>query len=355
MDPTYSNILIRMPNWLGDAVMATPVLEDLKTHFPKAKLTAMCQGGIEALLAANPMLDEIFTFRQPNEFERRQEQRKLIDRLKQGKYDLGILLSNSFSSAWLFWRANIPHRLGYIADWRRFLLSTAVPFPAERATQHLVTTYKQLLAPLGIPLSSTEPKLFLTQEERLAAQKILRSYHIPEGATLIGINPGAAFGSAKCWLPDRFRQVTELLMTHPNFYVLYFGDRAGASLVHDICEGLPGRVIDLAGATNLRQLIALIERCSLFLTNDSGPMHIAAALKTPLIALFGSTNDTTTGPYKQGVVLHKHEACSPCYQRTCPLGHFRCMKAIETQEVYRLILQILAQQAANPQKTAPFL
>jgi heptosyltransferase-2 len=113
------------------------------------------------------------------------------------------------------------------------------------------------------------------------------------------------------------------------------GDRNGAPLVNDICSGFPERVINLAGKTNLRELMALIQSCSIILTNDSGPMHIAAAFDIPLLALFGSTNDTTTGPYgKHAKVIHKHVECSPCYKRVCPID-FRCMKRIEVDEVYQ--------------------
>ena len=115
-------------------------------------------------------------------------------------------------------------------------------------------------------------------------------------ARLVGINPGAAYGSAKCWLPERFRQVTEKLLKHENIQIVYFGDSVTQPLVKEICQGLPSRVINLAGVTTLRQLASLIKLCDVLLTNDSGPMHIAAAVGTPLVALFGSTNEIATGP-----------------------------------------------------------
>jgi len=329
-----------MPNWLGDAVMATPILKDVREKWPEASITVMCQGGVGSLLIGNPYLNEIFTFTRPNEFLRRQEKRDLIERLRQGKYDLGILLPNSFSSAWWLWRGHVKERIGFAADWRRFLLSKALPFPKERGEEHLVTTYKRLLEPLGISISESNPELFVTQEERAAALQLLEQHHVPKAGTVIGINPGAAYGSAKCWLPDRFRKVIEKLLEDPNIYVICFGDQAGASLVHEICEGFSQRVINLAGITSLRELLALIQRCNVFLTNDSGPMHIAAALKTPLVALFGSTNEIATGPYKHGKVIHKHVSCSPCYKRTCPID-FRCMKRIEADEVYEAIIRQL--------------
>ncbi len=328
----YQNIVIRMPNWIGDAVMATPVIHDIRSAYPEAKITALCQGrAIASLLFGNPHLDEIFTFTRPNSFLRRQENRDLISRLRQGKYDLGILLPGSFSSAWWLWRGRVAKRVGFTTDFRGWLLTDRLEKPSVE--EHLVVTYKRLLDPLDIPLSESEPELFLTEEERAAATLLLRQQQIPEKSRVIGINPGAAYGSAKCWLPDRFRALTEKLLEDPDVHILYFGDEAGAPLTSQICDGLGGRVTNLAGTTSLRELIALIEQLDLFLTGDSGPMHIAAALKTPLVALFGSTSEITTGPYKRGVVIHKHVSCSPCYQRTCPID-FRCMKQISVDEVY---------------------
>ncbi|NGX61667.1 MAG: ADP-heptose--LPS heptosyltransferase 2 [Chlamydiae bacterium] len=335
------NILIRMPNWLGDAVMGTPVIEDVRKNWPEANITVMCQGSVHSLLLGNPHIDEIFSFSRPNEFLRREERRNIIARLQQGKYDLGILLPNSFSSAWWLWRGDVKRRIGFRNDFRSFLLTDPLPFPKERGKEHLVNTYKRHLSPLGIPLSNTDPALYVTEKERKAISTLFSQYEIPLDAKIVGINPGAAYGTAKCWLPERFHEVTKKLLADPTVYVLYFGDATGSSLVESICDELPpSRVFNLAGKTNLRELLALIQRCNAFLTNDSGPMHIAAALKTPLVALFGSTNDVATGPYKHGVVIHKHVECSPCYKRVCPID-FRCMKRIESDEVYETLKKLL--------------
>lgn len=321
--------------------MASPILADVRARYPDTKITVMVLQSVAPLFLGNPYVDEIFSFSRPHRFNRRIEKRGLIDRIRQGKYDLGILLSNSFSSAWAFWRGQVKERLGFASDFRSFLLNYKPSFPKNRASQHLVLTYKQLLSPLGIPPSETPLQLFITKEEKIAAQQLLGQHHIPSGKKIIGINPGAAYGSAKCWLPERFRAVTEKLLKDPDVYILYFGDQKSSELVHSICTPHLNRVINLAGKTTLRELMALIQQCHLLLTNDSGPMHLAAALKTPLLALFGSTNDTTTGPYQFGKVIHKHVSCSPCYKRVCPID-FRCMKQIEVDEVYNIIREELS-------------
>jgi heptosyltransferase-2 len=337
------NILVRMPNWLGDLVMSTPVLADLRYHWPEAKITAMCQGGVGTVLAGDPNIDEILSFKRPQSWINRREHQDLLKPLQRGHYDLGILLTNSFSSAWRFWRGHVKNRIGYARHWRRWLLDYAAPLPINHDNQHLVITYKMLLEPLGIPISNTSPKLYLTDQEKLTVKGALIQLGVRSDQVVIGINPGAAYGSAKCWLPDRFQQVVAKLLENPKIVVLFFGDKAGAPLVHEICKNLPARVINLAGKTSLRELMAFIQACHLFLTNDSGPMHIASALGIPLLALFGSTSDKTTGPYRGGKVIHKHVECSPCYRRECPID-FRCMKRIEIEEVYQELQQLLAIQ-----------
>lgn len=320
--------------------MATPVLHDIRHHWPEASITAMCQGNTALLLQHDPHLSDIYRFERPSGWIHRHQHLDIIEKLREGEYDLGVLLTNSFSSAWHLWRGHVKNRIGFAGNCRSWLLDKAVPFPARRDTQHLVLTYKALLAPMGIPLSDTPPRLYVTENEQEAAKNLLALQNIfPGKHTIIGINPGAAYGSAKCWLPERFRQVTERLLRDPDTAVIYFGDPATAPLVNDICHGLEGSLLNLAGKTSIRELLALIQCCNVFLTNDSGPMHIAAALDIPLVALFGSTNDIKTGPYGAGIVIHKHVECAPCYKRVCPVD-FRCMTRIETDEVYQAVQKL---------------
>jgi heptosyltransferase-2 len=337
-------IIVRMPNWVGDLVMATPVLAELRAQWPHAHITAMCQSNVAPVIQQDPNINEVFSYRRPSRWIHRRQSWDILESIRHGEYDLGVLLTNSFSSAWWFWRGNVKYRIGYAEHCRSLLLNAAIPFPANKESQHLVITYKQLLEPLGIPLSERAPKLYISKEEEMAASELLQKYGIIPGQdTIIGINPGAAYGSAKCWLPERFIALTHKLLEDPKNRFGYFGDAAGMPLVHDICKKVPSSVVNLAGKTTLRELLALIKITSVFLTNDSGPMHIAAALNTPLLALFGSTSDIKTGPYNTGTVIHKHVDCSPCYKRTCPID-FRCMTSIEVNEVYQKLKQLINQQ-----------
>lgn len=335
-------ILVRMPNWIGDLVMAIPILQDLKERFPQSELTAMCKATLVDLLKHNPYIDEVFSFKNnKGMFFRREEHRNVIRKLHTGSYDLGMLLTNSLSSAWCFWQGNVKFRIGYKGDFRSSLLTHPIAFPAGRECQHLVLTYKKLLEPLGIETSSTVPSLVVLEEDLVQAYGILARYGVNKDHHIIGINPGAAYGSAKCWLPERFEGVTQkLLDINLNIRVVFFGDHQGASLVKTICQKFSSRVVNLAGQTNLRELMSLIKICNVFLTNDSGPMHIADALGTRLLALFGSTNSVATGPFIQKNILRKEVKCSPCYKRVCPID-FRCMKSIHTDEVYEKLKELL--------------
>lgn len=329
---TPKNIIVRMPNWIGDAVMAAPVLQDLKKHFPEAKLSLLCQGGAGQLFSHDPHVDEIILFKKPSRWIHHLQITPFIENLRKGAYDTGLLLTNSLSSAWWLYRGHVKPLLGFGGRGRNLMLDVALPYPKNMETQHLITTYKSLLKPLGVPLSDTKPKLYLLPQERAAIKESLRNQGVSDDSLLVGINPGAAFGSAKCWLPERFQEVSKELLKDPKVWILLFGDAKGRELTDKIASDLGPRVLNLAGKTNLRELMAYIAELNVLLTNDSGPMHIASALETPLVALFGSTNDTKTGPVNKSLVIHKHVECSPCYKRECPID-FRCMTRIHSDEV----------------------
>ena len=186
------NIIVRMPNWIGDLVMATPILSDLRKAYPKARITAMCRSPICELLKEDPEIDELFCFSKANGFARRSERRNIIEKLRQGRYDLGILLTHSFSSAWWFWLGGVHYRLGYECNGRRLLLTHSLSFPAAIQSQHLVVTYKMLLAPLGIATSNTPPRLSLSPKEIAEATALCVKEVcplMPRSSALIQVQP----------------------------------------------------------------------------------------------------------------------------------------------------------------------
>ncbi len=328
-------ILVRMPNWVGDLVMATPVLADLRRAYPEASITAMALSSMVELLREDRSIDALFPFHRHLSQLEKGDDRSIIAKIKAGQYDLGILLPNSFSSAWWFWQGKVKRKIGYSSFSRRFLLTDRVELPEEK--MHQVDRYKRLLLPLGIRFSETRPKLIFSQKEIEEAKLLLFRKGYVEGANLVGIHPGAAYGSAKCWPPDRYRELA-LALVQENLFVVFFGDARASGLISEICLGLPSSVINLAGETSIRELSCLIHDCDVFVTNDSGPMHIAAAVGTPLVALFGSTDDAVTGPYGNPLsVINKKVSCSPCLKRVCPID-FRCMMQISVGEVKTKVL-----------------
>lgn len=333
------NILVRMPNWIGDLVMATPVLTDLRKAFPESSITAMCRSPICELLREDASLDELFCFTKPtNNFLKREEKRDIISKMKGGKYDLGILLTNSFSSAWWFWQGGVKRRIGFASNLRSFLLTDSPAYP--KGKMHQVDVYKKLLEPLGISKSESSPRLYVSEKEVEESKELLFQRGYARGKKLVGINPGAAYGTAKCWPPERYCDLAKQLLEE-DVFVVFFGDAASYDLVKAICQGLPSKVMNLAGVTSLRELACLIKDCDVLVTNDSGPMHIAAAFGTPLVALFGSTDDQATGPYgHSSSVITKRVSCSPCLKRVCPID-FRCMTQISVEEVARKVREKL--------------
>jgi len=317
----YKKIVIRCPNWLGDAVMATPVFPEVKRLFPKAHCIALASDPIAELLQGIEGIDEFLTFSRQKEKKRAEEQR-MASVLKESGCDLGILLTRSFSSAWMMWRANIPQRIGYNDHFRRFLLTDARPLPKKE--EHDVLSYLDLLSPFGEVEKNPQLQLCVTESEKEEARSILRSSGISSDQKVLIINPGAAYGSAKCWPKSSFCAVINALPE--DVAVVCIGNNK------EVAKGLPERVVDLTQKTSLRELLALIAISDSVLTNDSGPMHIAAALKKDLVALFGSTNPRRTGPWHQGTVIYKNVECSPCYKRECPID-FRCMTRITPEEV----------------------
>ena len=303
-----------MPNPLGDFVMATGVLKSLHDHYPNALIQVVSP--YKELLPGYDVVPVGTKLSRP--------------------FDLGILLTGSLSSAWHFFRNRIPRRLGYVKDGRRLLLNMPVRFPKTIESQHLVKTYHDLLAPLGIT-AINPPKL---ETDATLAWGVFGKFGLKEGDQIVGVNAGAAYGPAKCWPLERFAEVVRRLIEDKKRHVVLFGSPDMAETNRIIAAGLGNQVIDLCGKTSLAELAACIGALDAFLTNDSGPMHIAAALKTPLVAIFGSTSDVKTGPYQWGTVIHKRVLCSPCYRRTCPID-FRCMKRIETDEVYQEVIKCL--------------
>lgn len=354
-------ILVRGVNWIGDAVMTLPALEALRRAFPESRISLLVKPSVAPVFERNPNVDEVIRYEEKGVLGKF----RLAMKLRKAAFSKAILLQNAFDAALICFLAGIPERVGYDRDARGFLLTKRIPFNNDDRKMHHVEYYLKLLSSAGITADGLRPNpwIYLSLEERLEARNALSRLRRP----LLGINPGAAYGTAKRWLPGRFAEVAGWFIRDTGGSVVIFGGRDEKVISQEIeffatreCGTLPSHpshgkggqegglsVLNLAGKTSLRELIALISECDVFLGNDSGPMHIAYALGTPLVAIFGSTSPELTGPAGEGNAVIKPEvSCSPCFDRTCRNNDMRCMYELTSDDVYLEVKRMLPDRRA---------
>lgn len=333
-----SRVCVRATNWLGDAVMSLPAIRALRSIFPRAHLALIAKPWVADLYARESAVDRVIPYTVKKGFNARRE---FAEQLRAEQFDVAILLQNAFEAAYIAWLARIPERIGYSRDGRRLLLTRpiTVPEPGE-IPRHERFYYLELLRRAGMMERLPAEQVIRLEGIDAARQAGERHLHaLGIAGPVIGLSPGAAYGNAKRWLPERFAEAARSL---PDHRVLVFGSGGERELCKSVVAQIPG-ALNLAGATTLREFIDLAAVCRLFLTNDSGAMHVASALGTPTLAVFGATDDTTTGPTGSlARVVREHAECSPCLLRECPIDH-RCMTAVSAQRVARTAHELLDQ------------
>ena len=342
-------VVVRTPNWLGDIVMALPVFAALRAHFAGDVLAAGVPRAFAPLLSAVPAVDQVVPLHRAG----RRGWRALdteADALRRGRFDLAVLLPNSFGAAWAARRAGIPERWGFAAQWRRGLLTRAVPRPGRRTPPlHQVAYYQQLVRGLEIDPVAPEPRLAAPPHTVASARSLLDSAGCGQDRPIVGIAPGAAYGHARRWLPGRYGRVADRLSRELGASVVLLGsvhDRdAGHAIESSLVAGNrtgpgPG-VVNLIGRTDLSQLIGVVASCRAFVSSDSGAMHLASALGVPVTAIFGPTDERLTGPVGSHEVLTQTVWCRPCLFRDCPIDH-RCMTRTSEDQVFRAVAGQLA-------------
>lgn len=339
------NILVRAPNWIGDAVMCEPAVRGLRSLFPEAGLTMLAKSSVAELFIAHPGLNRIMVYDDKGVHAGISGKWSLAGTLRRHRFDLAVLFQNAFEAAFIAWLAGIPRRYGYTTDGRVFFLTEPVAVPDHRVPAHQVEYYWNLLKPLGISGEVSAPALHVSADEDRTTSIRLVSAGINPSDLIIGINPGSTYGSAKRWLSDRFAEVAKRLVwrleqsERAHVAVVILGAKGEESLGEDIAAQLGGRSVVLSGATTIRELMAVVKRCRLLITNDTGPMHIAAAFGVPVVAVFGPTDWRATFPYGQErSVVREAVDCAPCLLRECPIDH-RCMTRIPVERVYEAAVQ----------------
>ena len=337
-------ILVRSTNWVGDAVMSLPALEALRARFPRAEIVLLSKPWVSEIFWHHPAVNRQIIYKPGSDHRGALGLRRLIREVRSERFDAALLFQNAFQAAWIAWMARIPLRIGYARDGRSLLLHDPIEPPAPAAYGHQVNYYLQLLFRAGIidkPKPVEEIRLRITEAEKNWAAKKIEALDLSGPRFLVGLAPGAAFGPAKRWLPERFGGLADRLIGALNADVLIFGSAAERPLAEEIARSMQHTPTIAAGETSLRQLLALMARCSLIIANDSGPMHLAAALGVPLVAIFGSTDERATGPLGTRIRIAKRLVeCSPCGQPVCPID-FRCMQDLSVDEVFRASLELV--------------
>jgi lipopolysaccharide heptosyltransferase II len=372
-------ILVRGVNWLGDAVMTTPALDRLREARPKARITLLSHAKLADLWLHHPSLDTVLTFTGSDNVW------QIARRLRREKFDVTLVLPNSPRSALEVWLAGIPVRIGYAASWRSWFLTRPLPsragavpmrkrsvaeirsmlqaVPPKKSavdvTAHHIFHYVHLVAEaMGASAAPVAPRLLVASEE---IESVRRRFAIPaervDPRPLFGMVPGAEYGPAKRWPRERFVAAGIEVQRRTRCRWLILGGKHDIELCASIANELRsaaeqflGRgevtknplVVNLAGATSLRELCAILKACVVVLTNDTGPMHVAAAVATPAVVPFGSTSAALTGPGLPGDPKHRlltsEAPCSPCFLRECPID-FRCMTGITVEQVVAAVLE----------------
>jgi heptosyltransferase-2 len=338
------SVLVRAVNWLGDAVLTTPALGALRRACPQARITVAARPLVAELLRHHPDIDGIELYDKDGRHAGISGILRKAGELRRGGYEAALLLQNAMDAALLAFLAGIPERMGYATDGRRLLLSRPVPVTEEVRSLHHAEYYLRLLAELGVPpVPSPRMSLRVTGEEMAAMRSRLASLGVPEGKRVLGINPGATFGSAKRWFPDRFAEVAEALADEWDAAVVLMGSVPEMSLSAEIEEAMGRKPVNLAGRTTVRELMALLASSSFLVTNDSGPMHIGAALGVPVTAIFGPTDWRKTAPWTgHARVVRADVDCSPCHLRECNRGH-ECMLGVTAEMVVDASRELLAE------------
>lgn len=333
MENRFRRILVRATNWVGDAVMSVPALQALREHNQQAQISILARPWVAGLYRRESFCDEVIPYDAPRGWKGLNEKRRVASELRTRKFDCALLLQNAFEAAAIVRWARIPIRIGYERDARGWLLTHPIPLPTSgEIPKHQRFYYLELLKRAKlIPDYARDATIRLRGAEDAA----VRGRSLLQGR-FIGVSPGAAYGGAKRWLPERFAEAAVAIARARDAQVAVFGSKEEAGICEMVYQEIQRAGVacrNFGGVTPLDEFVELAAACELFLTNDSGAMHVASALGIPTVVVFGATDDEATGPTGDWsrVVRHTVE-CSPCLLRECPIDH-RCMTRVTANQV----------------------
>ena len=345
-------ILVRATNWVGDAVMSLPALRAIRGHWPEAEVVVLARPWVAELYRDQDCAHRLWVYEHRGRHAGFLGRERLARELRAERFDSAVLLQNAFEAAWLAWRARIPERIGYARDGRGWLLTRPIAVPGHgELPRHESYYYLELLRRAGWieRLPSVERITLRVPENTLhRAEQRLRSGGAREGATRVALAPGAAYGSAKCWLAERYAALADGLIAACDADVILFGAPQERDMAERIVRSMQRRALNLTGATPIGELPALLRACRLFVGNDSGAMHVAAAVGLPVVGIFGPTDPEATSPVTPLFTLVREPvSCSPCLLRHCPIDH-RCMTRISVERVFEAARAWLEHPAQAP-------
>jgi heptosyltransferase II len=327
-------ILIRAANWVGDAVMSLPAVQAVRRRYPESQIAVLAKPWVAGLYGREPSIDRVIVYDAKNWMAKV----RFAWNLRAERFDCAILLQNAFEAAALARIAGIPKRIGYARDGRGWLLTGPVRVPNKgEIPAHQRFYYLELLRRAGwIDEMPRVEEIRLAGAAEARAAGAARFEKMGWRGVVIGVSPGAAYGGAKRWLSARFAEAAAKLAAERQGAVAVFGSAGERAICEEVARAVEAAGIrsrNFAGETRLDEFLELAAACSLFLTNDSGSMHIASALGTPTVAVFGATDDRATGPTgRQARVVKRAVECSPCLLRECPIDH-RCMTGLTVNDV----------------------
>jgi len=326
--------------------MSLPALHALRAAHPRAHIAILARPWVAGLYGREPFCDEVIPYEAGKGWRELGTKAGIAVSLRDRQFDCALLLQNAFEAAALAWMARIPVRIGYDRDARGRLLTNPVPVPKPgEIPVHQRFYYLELLKRGGlIPAYSLESEIRLTGGGSAAQNGRALLSGAGLSPPFLGVSPGAAFGGAKRWLPERFADSAVKLARQRGSSVAIFGSKEEAVIGEQVAREIEQAgvaVHNLAGKTSLREFIDMAAACELFLTNDSGSMHIASALGIPTVVVFGPTDETATGPAgRRNAVLREPVECSPCHRRECPIDH-RCMTRVTADRAVGAGLELL--------------
>ncbi|MEO8573446.1 MAG: lipopolysaccharide heptosyltransferase II [Pyrinomonadaceae bacterium] len=331
------NILVRGTNWIGDAVMTIPAVRKLRLLFPDAKLTLQTREWAKGILNQSALFDEIVT---PVGFL------KQVKTLRKAEVDLAVIFPNSFSSALAVRMAGAKRSFGYATEHRSFLLTDPIGLPEWKDTRHEVYYYLKLIDEVersyfgvGTETADLEPRLTILDAN--PARDILRQHGVTADLKTVALAPGSTNSRAKRWIPHRFAQLNDRLQSELNCNVILLGSREDKEISRTVSSLSRRQPVDLTGETNIEAATAILGNIDLLISNDMGLAHLAPAVGTETIVIFGPTNQLTTRPFSDSAaIISANVECSPCMLRDCPIDH-RCMTRISVDEVFERAKAIL--------------